>query len=391
MPDDRYLRFAKELARQLVTSADDFQEDSQHHHLIRTADEAGRALHFDLRPFVAKPVGVSGMTFFANVRSVSGLLAAYQSARQSLPFEMDSEAGREHVAEYANDFVAALLARGNAALVDEQARLIGDWVKNLDVYCAVKAIESFIHGGAELKLLEIASRFGWDLVLDHLAIRAGSSEHRDAERVAELLKVHHGYVSPQVKEQAFYQSEEGWSALPVYKILANGQVLRVFVDQSDEEHPQQIIQHWNHVYGYTPHHIALRATVMLDGVRRAVPVSELMGALREEGVEFSRPIGEQTRGLLVQVITEPRPIGAIPPELKEEVACHGEQLARAVESAKLLELVSRREMPPALAERYFALYGLSYDAGNPLHSAPVYQYFLPAQAAHVIRSSQEVA
>ncbi len=44
-------------------------------------------------------------------------------------------------------------------------------------------------------------------------------------------------------------------------------------------------------------------------------------------------------------------------------------------------------MPPELAERFFQLYGLPYTPENPLHSAPIYPYFLPEQAAHVIRTS----
>lgn len=63
---------------------------------------------------------------------------------------------------------------------------------------------------------------------------------------------------------------------------------------------------------------------------------------------------------------------------------------KTIENAKLLELVSRRELDPELARQYFALYSLEYDVKNPHHSAPVYQYFLPAQAAHVIKTSQQV-
>ena len=62
-----------------------------------------------------------------------------------------------------------------------------------------------------------------------------------------------------------------------------------------------------------------------------------------------------------------------------------------VQNAKLLELVSRAEVSAPLAEHYFKLYGLRYDAGNPLHSVPAYQYFLPAQAAHVINTSVQMS
>jgi hypothetical protein len=61
--------------------------------------------------------------------------------------------------------------------------------------------------------------------------------------------------------------------------------------------------------------------------------------------------------------------------------------AWAIENAKPIELVSRREMPLAFARRLYALYGLEFAPDNPRHSAPLYSYFLPAQAAHVIRTS----
>ncbi len=61
-----------------------------------------------------------------------------------------------------------------------------------------------------------------------------------------------------------------------------------------------------------------------------------------------------------------------------------------VENGKLTELVSRREMPTDFAQRYFSLCGITYNADNPQHSAPCYNYFLPAQAAHVINTSVQL-
>jgi len=391
MPNDRYLRFGKKLADWTLKSEPALSDDSQLAYQLHATNKNGEVFNLDLRPFAAKPVGVSGMTFFGNIRCVSGLLSAYQSARQSLPFEMDSESGRAHVSDYANDFLAAILARGNAALNNDQAQLIGNWVKNLDVYAAVKAVESFLYGDADLKLLEVGHDFGWDITFDHMAIRCGSREHGDAERVANLLKESHGYVSAQMPNEASYQFNDGWSAYALYKMLSNGQVLRIFVDQSDEDQPHQIIQHWNHVYGYTAHHLGFRATVLLDGVRHAVPLPELMGAMGQAGVTCLSPTGHYTEGLLEQVFTQPELDRDIPPSLISELALYGEGIAQVIGNAKLLELVSRKEMPPGLAAKYFAMYGVQYEADNGLHSAPVYQYFLPAQAAHVIRTSQHIA
>ncbi len=65
--------------------------------------------------------------------------------------------------------------------------------------------------------------------------------------------------------------------------------------------------------------------------------------------------------------------------------------AASIENGKLLELVSRREMTELLKPAYFALYDIEFDSENPLHSAPVYPYFLPVQAAHVIRTSVQVS
>lgn len=224
-----------------------------------------------------------------------------------------------------------------------------------------------------------------------MAIRCGSQEYRDAERVATLLREAHGYVSTQFTGERHYQFPDGWNACPVYKVLDNGQVLRIFIDQSDADAPAQIIQHWNRVYGYTAHHIGIRATRLRDGVREAVPLEEVMQALAARGIDILSPTGHYTRGLLSQVFTRPERNRDIPAALKAEIVAHGPALEKSIENAKLLELVSRRELAPSQARAWFALYGLKYDPASPHHSAPVYQYFLPAQAAHVINTSQQVA
>jgi hypothetical protein len=391
MSRDRFSTFASSLAQTLLRDELRLKQDPKHANVIHAVTEKSEVYTLDLTPFVAKPAEPTASVYFASVQTVSQLLSAYQAAKSSLPFEMDLPAACENVSGYANDFLMEVLAKANASLNDTQARLIAGWVRHLDVYCAVKSVESFVYSHADLKLLELAPSYHWDVVFDHMAIRCGSREHQDAERISELLKKHHGYVATQFPGEAFYQFPEGWNAYPVYKILSNGQVLRVFVDQSDEDHPAQIIQHWNKVYGYTAHHLGIRATMLRDGVRVAVPLADVMAALEKEDIKIMTPTGQYTQGILLQVFTQPERNTGIPPELKAEVVKHGEQLSKAIENAKLLELVSRKEMPHMLAKAYFELYGIHYDANNPLHSAPVYQYFLPAQAAHVIRTSQQVA
>jgi hypothetical protein len=385
-----YSHFAAKLVKQLLSGGSSFKPDEERN-LIHIADAESEIFTLDMTPFIATPAEVTAMPFFDGVSTVSKLLSAYQTAKHSLPFEIDLPEARENLSDYADEFLTALLAHANAALSDDQARLIAEWVKNLDVYCAVKAVESFCYSRADLTLLEIAPRYGWDVIYDHMAIRCGTQAHRDAERISTLLKERHGYVATHFPGEAYYQFPDGWNAYPVYKILKNGQVLRVFVDQSDADAPTQIIQHWNRVYGYTTHHLGIRATKLVNGVRFAVSLDDVMHALEKEGIKIMTPTGHYTEGLLLQVFTQPEKNSNIPTALKAEITSHGPQLEKTIENAKLLELVSRREMEPRFAWDYFELYGLKYDPNNPLHSAPYYQYFLPTQAAHVIKTSQQVA
>ena len=252
-------------------------------------------------------------------------------------------------------------------------------------------MESLLNSKADIALLELASTQRWTIHFDHLAIRCGHAGRRDAEHVVELLRTEHEYAPTQVAGEDYYQFSDGWNAYPLYKILDNGQVLRLFIDQSDAQHTTQIIRHWNRVYGYTAHHMGLRATLTQNGVRRAVTLSELTAALAQQNIAALTPTGDYTEGLLLQVFTKPERNADIPTDLKDALRALDPELERAVQNAKLLELVSRDEVSPALAQRYFALYGLQYDATNPLHSVPAYQYFLPAQAAHVINTSVQTS
>ncbi len=390
MSSDPYSRFAVSLASQLVETETSFKSDSEKSQLVHVQGNESQIFLLDMTPFAASPEEVTAMPFFDGVSSVSKLLSAYQHAKQSVPFEIDLPGATHNLSGYADDFMAAVLVKANSALTDKQAILIAEWVKHLDIYCAVKSVESFLYSHADLKLLEIAPDYGWDVVFDHMAIRCGSQKNKDAERVSTLLKDKHAYVSTRFSSEAYYQFPDGWNAYPVYKILKNGQVLRIFVDQSDADVPEQIIQHWNRVYGYTAHHLGIRATMLKDGMRMAVPLDDVMAALEKEGINILTPTGHYTKGLLLQVFTQPEKNFDIPKDLKAEISAYGSQLEKTIENAKLLELVSRRELSRKAAKEYFSLYGLNYDLNNPHHSAPIYQYFLPAQAAHVIRTSQQV-
>jgi hypothetical protein len=353
---------------------------------LLVTNESGTVVSLDLTPAQATPQGVTAYAHFDMVRSATQLLDAYQQIRSTCRFE-DDLAALVPVHPFARDFVVAILSRARASLSDEDAIRIAQWAKHLDAYTAVKAVEALLNSNADLALLKVAAAYGWTVHFDHVAIRCGSSRERAAERVVELLVTEHGYLPSQVSGEEFYAFPDGWNAYPLYKMLDNGQMLRLFIDQSDATHPAQIIQHWHHVYGYTAHHMALRATREINGARLAVPLADVMAALATHGVESMTPTGEYTQGLLLQVFTRPERNPQVPDDIKAALASVDAKLPRAIENGKLLEIVSRREMSATHARSWFALYGIEYQPHNPLHSAPVYGYFLPAQAAHVIKTS----
>lgn len=386
--DTDFLQFSRNVAKELIEN-DKFSSIPDQADVLQIANADQELVNIDLMPFKARPQAVTASNYFSSVESVSHLLSAYEAARSDFPFESDMEEAMAQVSDYAGEFLQSIFQKAQHSLTDAQAKLIGEWLTNLDVYTAVKSVESLLNSKADIALLELAQEKNWMVHFDHLAIRCGSKARQDAERVVQMLKEHHGYVEPQLPSQSFYQFSEGWNAYPLYKMLENGQVLRIFVDQSDADNKSQIIQHWNRVYGYTAHHLAIRATAFDEetGERVAISLDEIMEALKQKGVEIMTPTGGYTEGLLLQVFTRPELNASIPEELVKSIVAHGEDLNKKIENGKLLEIVSRKELNKELAQKFFNLYGIKYDAENPIHSAPVYQYFLPAQAAHVIRTS----
>ena len=186
MSSNPYSSFANSLARHLLEHEAGFNSDSKQKQILHVHCNDSQVFALDMTPFIATPAAVSARQWFDGVNCVSTLLSAYQAAKQSLPFEMDFPEARKNVSAYAEDFLSALLSRANAALTDQQAALIANWVKHLDVYCAVKSVESFLYSHADLKLLEIAPDYGWDVVFDVMASRGGSQEYKDAETDSEL-------------------------------------------------------------------------------------------------------------------------------------------------------------------------------------------------------------
>ncbi len=341
----------------------------------------------DLTPFHTRPQPVTAYSYFHGIKNIEDLIAAYDTARRSTIFE--EALSNTCVHPYAQEHLSQLFQQARQSLNKEDTQRISNWVKYFDVYVAVKCVESLIANMADLALLELAETLSWHVHFDHLAIRCGSEKHHHAEAVVELLTQHHGYVAPQVKEEAFYQFADGWNAYLLYKILDNGQVLRLFIDQSNANSPKQIIQHWNYVYGFTAHHLAIRTTKTVGENRVAVSLNEMIKALKTKEVTVMTPTGRYTQGLLQQVFARPEIDKNIPIKLKQKLSIYGNELEETIKNAKLLELVSRSELSEKFAKRFYELYGLMFEVNNPLHTAPIYNYFLPAQAAHVIKTSVE--
>lgn len=259
---------------------------------------------------------------------------------------------------------------------------IWNFVRHLDAYTAVKCIENFATNPEILAIFDVADEEGWDIHFDHMAIRCGTDSNNDSKFVSESLK-QYGYQPSQLTTQQQYVFSTGWSAYPMYKLLRNGEVLRVFVDQSDK--PAQIIHLWNKAYGFTCHHMAMRATKKVDCIRHAIPLSELTEKLNAKGVETMPPTGAATNGLLEQLFTKPQINDNLPQDLLDEAKAIDETFPAKLKNGKLIELVSRKELPVTMAETLMNAYDVNYLS----QSCPIYPYFLPEQAEHVIATSQE--
>jgi hypothetical protein len=384
---DKYTKFAYLLTSELTKDDSAWLNDKSNQAIVQIYNKTQQLINLDLTPFDATRRSDLAEHYFTNVSTIEGLIDAYYQIKNKFKFE--SELSELSASEYATEFLTEVFVTAENNIKTDDVNLIVDFVKDLDCYTAIKSIESLLYSHSDLELLRIAREQNWFVHFDHIAIRCGSSENESAKKVAELLIKNYGYVHPQIKQEQFYVFNEGWSAYPLYKILSNGQVLRIFVDQSEISNPQQIIQHWNQVYGFTAHHLALRVTKTKKDVRRSVPLPEIIKLMLAHNREVLTPTGYYTNGLLTQVFTKPEKNHKIPNRIMEQKKLISKVLPEMLVNAKLLEIVSRKEMSQQLAKQYFELYDIEYDFNNPLHSAVYYQYFLPAQAAHVIKSSIE--
>lgn len=380
---NKFTKFGCDLANHVIENNSKYSRCSDTTVLVHNNDNGLASL--DLTPFDSIPQPVTAKTFFQNVKSFKDLAIAYMRMIDEFKFENDVPRLRSQISYNGFIFGKNIIGVGYSKFDDETSKLVAEWVSNLDVYCAVKAMESLFYSKADIALLKISKIEGFDVHFDHLAIRCGKSSKHDAREVADLLIKHHGYVAPQIPDESHYVFPDGWSAFPLYKILENGQVLRLFIDQSDDD--KQIIQYWNWVYGFSAHHIAMRATKIVNGVRVDIPLEELTKLLNKHGFTTMEPTGMYTDGLLKQLFTKPEREEELNVMITTHLNAHWPEMVNKLKNGKLLEVVSRTELPSALAKEYFNLYGIEYDVNNHLHSAPIYQYFLPAQAQHVIDTS----
>jgi hypothetical protein len=383
---DACRHFGADLAAALTRDDPALRPDPQAATRVRVRNGEGDWVSLDLTPVAAMPQKADAEVYFAGIEHRNELLAAYRAARHDSDIAEAEQVPHMHLG--ARGFLERIVENARTELTDNDARVLAQWLERLDLYCAVKALESLLVSRADRALFELAREKGWDVHFDHLATRCGPPG--DAQRMARWLCERHDYVVAQVPGEDRYLFPDGWRAYPLYKVLDNGQVLRLFIDESEPDHPEQIIRHWNRVYGYTAHHLAVRASRVPEGAREAVPLAEITAALAARGIETLTPTGDYTRGLLEQVFAKPMRVADVPAEIRSELAGFGAGLGEAIENGKLIEYVARREMPPSFARTFFGLYGIEYRPRDPRCSAPVYPYFLPAQAAHVIRTSIEM-
>ena len=229
---DTPAKFAYDLANELIKNNYFTHSDTNKACIdVRQPDQTPVSL--DLTPVSSAAQQATAEGYFGAVQTVSELIQAYEDCRRDQMFEHKLSDAMRHVSDYASEFLTAIISAAAKSIDDNQAQLVADWVKHLDVYTAVKSVESLLNSKADLTLLELARSNAWEIHFDHLAIRCGTQSNHDAERIVNMLKTHHAYVSSQVDDEAYYQFPDGWNAYPLYKMLNNGQFLRLFIDQSD--------------------------------------------------------------------------------------------------------------------------------------------------------------
>ena len=162
----------------------------------------------NLSPLHLKVHEVSAQEYFTQIKTTEELIHAYHKAKHALPFEEDDTRASSHISPYARDYMEHALKAAHQ-LSHAQSQLIADFVKNLDIYTAVRSCETFFANHANLTLLTVAKEQQWHPIFDHLAIRTGCRSHDDARYIADYLIKHHGYTFVNVEGQKFYEFSDG--------------------------------------------------------------------------------------------------------------------------------------------------------------------------------------
>jgi len=343
-------------------------------------EQACSSASYDLTPIDLPMEVADARTHFQQITSLEDLISEYWAVRQNNSFEHDIPAAMDNIHPWADEFLETLMVSASNRFSDEDACLIAQFVSTLDIYAAVKTIESLLNDPQDMLLLQIAKEENWQVHLDHITIRCGNQQYEDAERIFNFLMKHHHYYPPQHIEEAYLVSDNGWNAYPLYKIMENGQFIRIFIDQADSEHQQQAIQHWNHAYGYTAHHIGLRLTTQSENGRKSLTLPEILNQLQKYKITTSDSLLTHPN-LMQQALIRPHKNNQLPKDILQGAARINTDLPSILEQGKFIALVSRIELPDTLKEKWFKLYQIGYDFTNPLHSAPAFNLFSPLDSS----------
>lgn len=334
---------------------------------------------YNLTP-VDVPMEVADASSFQQVNTIDELISQYWSVRNDNPFEHDIPDAMDNIHPWADEFLQQLMADAASQFDDRDAQLISKFVSTLDIYAAIKTIESLLNDPQDIALLKLAKQNNWQAHLDHIVIRCGNQKHEDGERLFNFLMKYHHYYPPQHIEDAYLLSNQGWNAYPLYKVMVNGQMIRIFIDQSDSEHEQHTILHWNHSYGYTPHHIGLRFTTEKSNSRMSVPLPAIINQLQKQNIQVFNPTDLNSTNLLQKVLIKPHKQNHLPADIMQGLAKKDPVLNTALTQGKLIGLVTRLELPENLKQKWFRLYQIAYDSTNPIHSVPAFNLFSPVDS-----------
>ena len=151
--NSEFEQFSRNVAKELIVN-EKFTTISDQPDALQIQKDDQEVANIDLTPFIAKPQPATASKYFASVESVSHLLSAYEAAKSDYEFENDLDDASAHVSVYAGEFLQSIFHRAKQVITDQQASLIGSWLTNLDVYTAVKSVESLLNSKADIALLE---------------------------------------------------------------------------------------------------------------------------------------------------------------------------------------------------------------------------------------------